>query len=90
MLVKAISQIGKDLAEKDYLRLLMIYFACYDLSPRDRETLLKSIPKECHREVLKNLEYLDPSITMAEKFRRKMPDMTSEEYNEYAQKHSKS
>mmetsp|Transcript_47818 Transcript_47818/g.64836 ORF Transcript_47818/g.64836 Transcript_47818/m.64836 type:complete len:132 (+) Transcript_47818:246-641(+) len=59
MLVKAISQVGKDLTEKDYLRMLMIYFACYDLSPKDRETLCKSVPRACHREVLKNMEYLD-------------------------------
>lgn len=31
-LIKEISQISKDLVPKDYLRLLMQYFACFDLN----------------------------------------------------------
>jgi hypothetical protein len=42
-LVKAISQISKELHERDYLRVLLIYFATFDLSPKDRETMMKSI-----------------------------------------------
>jgi hypothetical protein len=46
MIVKAVSQISKELEQKDYLRLLMIYFACFELSPKDKETMLKSVQKE--------------------------------------------
>ena len=42
-MIKQISQISKQLHDDDYLRILMIYFACYDLSKKDKETMLKSI-----------------------------------------------
>ena len=61
-LVKQISQVSKELQPKDYLRIIMIYLACFDLPPKDKNTLLKSFQKESHREILKNLELLDASI----------------------------
>ena len=36
----------------DYVRLLMIYFLCYDLNKKDKDTLLKSVPNENHRFIL--------------------------------------
>lgn len=45
-LVKLISQTSKELQPKDYLRILMIYFACFDLAPKDKNTLLKSLQRE--------------------------------------------
>ena len=52
-LVKEISQISKSLPrDLDYLRLLMIYFSCFDLSKKDRDTLLKSLSNEQHRVIL--------------------------------------
>lgn len=41
-LVKEISQTSKELLPIDYLRVIMIYFACFDLAPKDKNTLLKS------------------------------------------------
>jgi len=57
--VKKISSLNKMLYEADYLRVLMIYFACYDLAARDKLTMLKSIQKESYREAAKNMIYLD-------------------------------
>ena len=51
-LVKAISQISKELNPRDYLRILMIYFVCYDLRSGDKQTMLKSFSKESYREIL--------------------------------------
>ena len=42
-IVKMVSQISKELEPKDYLRLLMVYFACFELAPKDKETMLKSV-----------------------------------------------
>ena len=42
-LVKLISQTSKELSPQDYLRVLMIYFACFDLAPKDKNTLNKSL-----------------------------------------------
>lgn len=85
-LVKEISQISKDLSQTDYLRLLMQYFACFDLSPKDKDTMLKSIPNESHRIILQNMEYLDADMAHSKKFRRRKEEMTTEEFNEYARK----
>lgn len=54
-----ISQIGKNLKEMDYLRLIMIYFASYDMNKKDKDTMLKSIENESHRFILQNMEFLD-------------------------------
>ncbi len=41
-LVRSISSMSKNLEARDYLRVIMIYFACFDLAPKDKNTLLKS------------------------------------------------
>ena len=64
---------------RDYLRVIMLYFACFDLAPKDKNTLLKSLQKENYREVLQNMEFLDPGMSSATKFRRKHPIMTAQE-----------
>lgn len=91
-LVKEMSQLSKSLREQDYLRLLMIYFACFDLNRKDRDTLLKSVPSDAHRSVLENLEYLDAQMVAGDagKFRRRRDELSSETYNEYARKLSQS
>ena len=66
----------------------MVYFACFDLSQKDKDTLLKSIPNEAHRLILKNMEILDSDIGENKKFKRRYPTMTVDEYNEYARKFS--
>ena len=76
-LVKELSQISKTLREVDYLRLLMIYFACFDLNRKDKDTLLKSISNESYRWILQNLEFLDPDLAAeSKKFRRRREEMT--------------
>jgi hypothetical protein len=72
--VKKISSLNKMLYDEDYLRLLMIYFACYDLSARDKDTMLKSIQKESYREAAKNMVFLDAEMRKEDKkFRRRAP-----------------
>ena len=82
-LVKLISQTSKELQPRDYLRILMIYFSCFDLAQKDKNTLLKSLQREQHRDMLSNLEFLDPSMAIATKFRRKHPIMTAPELQEF-------
>jgi hypothetical protein len=38
-----ISMLAKETSEIDYLRLLIVYFACYEMSLNDRQTMLKSL-----------------------------------------------
>lgn len=45
--------------------------------------MLKSAGKESFKEIVKNLEFLDPQQGEATKFRRRLPEMSSEEYNLY-------
>lgn len=61
-IVKEMSTLSKHLRQIDYLRLLMIYFSCFDLNRKDKDTLLKSLENETHRYILENLEYLDPEF----------------------------
>jgi len=48
-LVKEVSQICKKLQPKDYLRLLMVYFAVFQLSQKDKDTMLKSAGRENYK-----------------------------------------
>ena len=79
-LVKEMSSLSKHLRDLDYLRLLMIYFAVFDLNRKDKETLLKSIDNEKHRFILENIEYLDPDLVSdgSKKFKRRLDEMTTE------------
>jgi len=79
--VKQVSQISKELNGKDYLRVLMIYFSVFDLSAKDKETMLKSLEKDSYREIIRNMEYLDMQIALATKFKRRAPEMSQDEYN---------
>lgn len=66
----------------------MVYFSVFDLSQKDKETMLKSLEKESYKEIVRNMEYLDVQIAVAAKFKRRYPEMTQEEFNEYLRKHS--
>lgn len=83
------SQISKELEAKDYLRLLMVYFACFEMAPKDKETMLKSVQKESSRDAMQNLSYLNPALAKETKFRRKHPEMTDAEMNAYLEAHSR-
>ena len=61
----------------------MIYFACFDLPQKDKDTMIKSLTNDNYRLILQNMEYLDPNLVASKKFRRRMDEMTKEEYNEY-------
>ena len=88
-LIKDISQINKLVRDVDYVRLLMIYFLCYDLNKKDKDTLLKSVPNETHRFILQNLEYIDADVIAdGKKFKRRRPEMTAEQVTEYQRKSS--
>jgi len=89
-LVKRVSQISKELQEYDYLRLLMVFFSCFDLSQKDKDTMLKSIPNEEHRLALQNMEFLDGNLVESKKFRRRKEEMSVDEFNEYNKYLSKS
>lgn len=39
----------------------MQYFACFDLSPKDKATMMR-IPNEGYRIILQNMEYLDADM----------------------------
>lgn len=67
----------------------MIYFACFELAPKDKETMLKSVQKEASRDAMANLVYLDPSLANEKKFKRKHPEMTDSEMNVYLEAHSR-
>jgi hypothetical protein len=85
--VKEVSQISKLIREEDYVRLLMLYFSCYDLNKKDKDTLLKSVENQSYRQVLANMEYLDPEMsTESKKFRRRREDMSSEQFSEFSRK----
>ena len=53
----------------------MIYFVCYELIKKDRDTLLKSVESEAHRTILSNLDLLDPSMEN-KRYRRRQEEMT--------------
>ena len=57
-----VSQIAKEIPEVDYLRLLIVYFSCYEMGPNDKETMLKSLPEDKQRLALKNIEFLDETL----------------------------
>jgi hypothetical protein len=53
----------------------MIYFVCYELIKKDRDTLLKSVESETHRSLLSNIELLDSTMEN-KRYRRRQEEMT--------------
>lgn len=84
-LVMEVSQLAKDLTDTDYLRLLIIYFAQFELSSKDKSTMLKSLQEEDHRTIVKNLEYIDEKMVDdgKNKFRRRFKEQSKEKFIEY-------
>lgn len=69
----------------------MIYFVCYDLNRKDKDTLLKSVESDSYRSVLENIEYLDSEIVAdAKKFKRRREEMSSDQFSDYTRKLSAS
>ena len=69
----------------------MIYFVCYDLNRKDKDTLLKSVESDSYRSVLENIEYLDSEMVAdAKKFKRRREEMSSDQFSEYTRKLSAS
>ena len=50
--------------------------------------MLKSFEKESYKEIIKNMEYVNSNLGVGDKFKRRMPEMTQEEYSVYMKKHS--
>ena len=64
--------------------MLIIYFACFELSENDKQTMLKSLNEEKHRTMVKNLEYIDEKlVTKSKKFRRRNKEQSKEEFIEF-------
>jgi len=84
-LVMEVSQLAKDVSETDYLRLLIIYFCCFEPSAKDKSTMLKSLPEEKHRTIVQNLEYIDDKLvdTGKNKFKRRYKEQSEEAFVEY-------
>jgi len=68
----------------------MVYFATFDLNKKDKDTLMKSIDTESHRLILQNMEYLDPLLAESKKFKRRLEEMSADQFNDYARKLSSS
>jgi len=68
-----VSQLAKDLTDVDYLRMLIIYMACFEMSSKDKSTMLKSLSEEKHRTIVQNLEFLDEKLVDkgSSKFKRR-------------------
>ena len=47
-----VSQLAKDLTDVDYLRLLIVYFSSFEMSAKDKATMLKSLSEEKHRYIV--------------------------------------
>lgn len=69
-----------------------MYFVCYELNKKDKDTLLKSVENEAYRSVLSNLEYLDSDMVSehSKKFRRRRDDMSSEQFSDFTRRLSSS
>jgi len=80
--------LSKELQPKDYLRLLMVYFSVFELSQKDKDTMLKSVGKESFKEIVRNFELLDHERCDSGKFRRRLPEQSSEDFNDYLRRHS--
>ena len=50
--------------------------------------MLKSCGKESFKDTIHNMEYIDPSLGCGDKFKRRLPEMTQEEYTHYMKLHS--
>ena len=61
----------------------MIYFAFFDLPQKDKDVMLKSLENDNHRQILRNMEYLDANLVESKKFRRTKEEMTTDEFNEF-------
>ena len=87
-----VSQLAKDVPELDYLRLLIIYFSNFELPPKDKATMLKSLSEERYRTIVKNLEYIDEKLVDngGNKFRRRFKEYTQDQYIEYQREKSSS
>lgn len=73
-IVKQVSVISKELQPKDYLRLLMVYFSVFELSQKDKDTMLKSVGRESFKDIVRNFELLDHERYSEGKFKRRIPE----------------
>ena len=91
-IVMEVSQLAKDLTEVDYLRLLIVYFASFELSSKDKSTMLKSLSEEKHRTAVQNLEYIDERLVSTDKskFKRRFKEQSKDVFIEYQRQRAQS
>lgn len=65
--------------------MLIIYIACFQLSAKDKATMLKSLSEEKNRQIIQNLEYLDEGLVDRDsaKFKRRGAEMSNNDFIEY-------
>ena len=54
-IIQQIQSLRKKVSEDNYARLLMLYLACYDVAPADRQTLISGITDHDYQDALDNL-----------------------------------
>lgn len=81
-ILKEIENIYRKLEPIDHIRLLMIYFACYEVPEGDMKTLLSTLSHE-HHEACMNMHYIlgKPSSGL---IRRRVEVMDKNEFRDYS------
>jgi hypothetical protein len=52
----------------------MVYFTVFELSQKDKDTMLKSVGKESYKDIVHNFSLLDHERCDSGKFRRRLPE----------------
>jgi len=88
-----VSQLQKMLKSKtvrnsDLLRLVIIFVGCYELTDQDWNVITKLFKESENRHLIENLKLLRAGLTISpiKKMRRKVPQITQIELNEYNRK----
>lgn len=81
-ILKAIEGIYRNLEPIDHIRLLMIYFVCYEIPDKDMETLLSTLNGDYH-DACKNLSCILGSSNSG-LIRRRVEVMGKSEYRDYS------
>lgn len=84
-LVMEVSQLAKDLTDVDYLRLLIVYFSSFEMSAKDKSTMLKSLSEEKHRYIVQNLEIIDERLVDdgKNKFKRRYKEQSKDKFIDF-------
>lgn len=81
-ILKAIDNLYRDLDTNDHIRLLMLYFACYEVPEKDQHTLLSTLGSENHSAPI-NMQYI-LGKSSAGLIRRRVEVMDRNEFRDYS------